>query len=208
MSFFVSEDPITEVFVIGHENPLLICSPCNYGSIVDAGIIVVNRSDVMSLLGQPLRDSRSGTFVDKEAHLCRLKSSGHEACVAGKFSGEEKAGPNIFALKPLVLGEDLVDRGAVGQKVQDEFDRESSSAHDRFTSHDITVLVNSIQELLVSHFPSSNAELARQQNLVRARSCSISIVPSPRFSNVDAMSALVSIAFPSHEGTVHPAPKA
>lgn len=86
---------ISEVFVIGDENPVFAKGALKNVVVGGAARLVKYRRYIVALLAKPPGDHWSSALVDQESHLCDLGNG---------LRRKQQTGLNVLSRQPLVLG--------------------------------------------------------------------------------------------------------
>lgn len=89
------KDQFAKVFVVRDQNAVFRNCPCQDVQIGAARLLIENRIYIMVERCQPRGHNGSGTFIDKEPHLCRLHDQRHKLRPAQRFSGKQETGTDI-----------------------------------------------------------------------------------------------------------------
>ena len=110
------------------------CMPCEGGvPKLDVAAITDNKSTVtplridmtdepvMATLAEPAREHRPGALVHQESHLLAVGMRRHELGVLKRLGREQEAGLNVVCRQLGILTENLLNRRAMAEQVQDVF---------------------------------------------------------------------------------------
>jgi hypothetical protein len=160
MLFVVPKHGLAEIVIARVQNAILIDRKLQHEIIVGATMFIEDRNDVVPGGFQPTGQCRAGTFVDDESHLLALYDEWKKRGAVEVLLGEQQAGFDVFALQPVVLGQNLIKRGAVLQQAENELDRQPRAADDGLAGHDRRIDCDALPQVVRFHFSHSGTGMS------------------------------------------------
>jgi hypothetical protein len=145
MGMSIPKHEIAKSLVGRQEHPIVAGCPCQDDHVDGAPRGLEDRYDIVPLIAKPSSHDGTEALVDDEAHLCRGGSEWDKRSVGQGLAGEQQASSDVIVGQTIILLNDLVDRGAEGEDVQDMVNREAGTSDARLAGHNPWIEADSFE---------------------------------------------------------------